>query len=152
MNPALIVALGLALLINFSPRGECQQNPAQTQQRSANQLTVPSSQQHATRETATTHNDPPRWYKAPEWILVIVGGITAFVIGWQSWETRRSASAMERAVIATVRPQLKVPAIALIPGKLVEVDGVQTLQDDVNWRIECLIANAGGSNAHVGRK
>jgi hypothetical protein len=38
--------------------------------------------------------EPVRVPVSPEWALVIVGIITFVVIGWQSWETRRSAQAM----------------------------------------------------------
>ncbi|HLW83506.1 MAG TPA: hypothetical protein VKS20_15820 [Candidatus Acidoferrales bacterium] len=47
----------------------------------------------------------PHWYASidwPEWALVAVGIVTAAVIGWQSWETRRAANglvASERAWI-----------------------------------------------------
>jgi len=42
--------------------------------------------------------DPSQWYKSPEWILVIVGVVTAFVVGWQAYETRRAVSAQ---IVAT---------------------------------------------------
>jgi hypothetical protein len=75
--------------------------------------------------------------------------LTLLAIAEQTKETRRSANASERAVIVNLRPRLTVPAIALIPGELVDVDGVQTLKDHENWRIECLIANVGGSKADI---
>ena len=48
-------------------------------------------------------NKSPHWYASPEWILIIVGCITALVIGWQSYETRKAATAATRAVKATER-------------------------------------------------
>jgi hypothetical protein len=101
------------------------------------------------RWAESSETAPSHWYGSPEWLLVAVGIATAIVIGWQSWETRRAASATQRAVIATLRPQLKLLSIALIPGKLVEVDGITTLQDDHEWRVECIIANSGGTNGRV---
>lgn len=41
----------------------------------------------------------------PSWCLVIVGIITAFVIGWQSWETRKSAEAASLNVQALVNAE-----------------------------------------------
>jgi hypothetical protein len=38
--------------------------------------------------------------EAPEWAVVIVGMITAGVIAWQSWETRKSAGASRDAATA----------------------------------------------------
>lgn len=51
-----------------------------------------SGQAHQSKPSA----DPPPWYatfKQPEGMLVIVGVFTFFVIGYQSWETRKSAKA-----------------------------------------------------------
>ena len=39
--------------------------------------------------------ESPRWYQSPEWMLVIVGIVTCFVIGWQSWATSRAAQATQ---------------------------------------------------------
>lgn len=132
-----------------------QQTPARERQREAQQPPPPAT---ITTNESSSHYEqksgakPQGWHKFVTWPEGIIAWAVIFTLGaivWQAIETRRAARASERAVIASLRPQLKVPAIALIPGKLVEVDGRQTIQDDVNWQIECLIANAGGSKASV---
>src|ERR1035437_1321441 len=57
---------------------------------------------------------------SPEWVLAIVGIITCGVIGWQSWETRRSAEAAKTIAISTLRPKLIIRGIALLPGKTLQ--------------------------------
>jgi hypothetical protein len=37
----------------------------------------------------------PRWYVSPEWILVIVGIVTCFVVAWQSVATAQAARATQ---------------------------------------------------------
>lgn len=52
----------------------------------------------------------------PEWVLVIVGIITAAFIGWQSWETRKAAQATllnAQALIASERAWLLTERIAM---------------------------------------
>ena len=52
--------------------------------------------QTATRNNSPAGNTPierPHWYTAPDWWLFIAAVMTAFVIGWQSNETRKSAKA-----------------------------------------------------------
>jgi hypothetical protein len=86
---------------------------------------------------------------SPEWVLAIVGIITCCVIGWQSWETRRSADAAKTIAISTLRPKLIIRGVALLPGRYVEIAGERKVEDDLVWQIECLIANIGGTTAHV---
>lgn len=43
-------------------------------------------------------NQPSPWYDSPEWILVIVGILTAVFIAWQSFETQRAANATAESV------------------------------------------------------
>jgi hypothetical protein len=42
------------------------------------------------------------WPKDPSWYLVIVGFLTAVIMAWQSFETRRSASAANKSVEASL--------------------------------------------------
>jgi hypothetical protein len=69
---------------------------------------------------------------SPERALVSVGIITCSVIGWQSWETRRS-------VLATLRPKLIIRGIVLVP--IEKVEGA--------WQVECQMSNIGGSKARI---
>jgi predicted negative regulator of RcsB-dependent stress response len=53
-------------------------------------------------------------------LLVIVGFITAGVIGWQSWETRKAAEAARESILLSHRPKLIVrnvvsPQLELLP-------------------------------------
>lgn len=64
---------------------------------------MPGGQIHPQTKTQTASNDPPQWYKSPEWVLVIVGIVTAFVIGWQSYETMAAARGTKDAAEATRR-------------------------------------------------
>ncbi|HWY06177.1 MAG TPA: hypothetical protein VNY24_04910 [Candidatus Acidoferrales bacterium] len=41
-------------------------------------------------------------------LLVVAGFITALVIGWQSWETRKAAEAARQSILLTHRPKLIV--------------------------------------------
>jgi hypothetical protein len=50
---------------------------------------------------------PSRWWIEPEWWLLAVGVITALVIGWQSWETRKAAQAT-RASVEEVKAQTAI--------------------------------------------
>ena len=43
--------------------------------------------------TGNASIERPHWWSASEWWLVLIAGLTGCVIGWQSWETRKSAHA-----------------------------------------------------------
>lgn len=108
MKPALIAAIALAFVIHFAPRGQSQKSPAEKRQGSRDEhptaLTSippqgkanPQNGPQGNQQTAKAQS--PRWYKSPEWVLVIVGIVTAFVIGWQSWATVRAANAARRSI------------------------------------------------------
>ncbi len=73
-----------------------------------------------------SRSEPTHWYESSEWWLVIVGFITFGFIGWQSCETRRSATAARegaeaallnaQAFILSIRPWLVV-AVAPVEKK-----------------------------------
>lgn len=84
---------------------------------------------------------------SPDWPLVIVGIITCLVIGWQSWETRRSAEATRKSITLQFRPRLIIRGMVLIPGKYVPVAGADQTGDE--WKIEYVVANIGGTAACV---
>ena len=100
MRPALITATVLTAFIFLAPRGQGQQRTVRPQAETQNQLSPTSGEVHTQTGAEATQNEPSHWYKSPEWILVIVGALTAIVIGWQSCETRRAASAAKRAAEA----------------------------------------------------
>jgi hypothetical protein len=68
-------------------------------------LAQPQKQDQTTSNKAESTPDSPQWYtplKQPDGMLVIVGIITCLVIGWQSWETRKSARGAQKAAEAAL--------------------------------------------------
>lgn len=61
----------------------------------------------------TPAQEPPQWYSSPEWALVLVGGITCGVIGWQAWETRRSVKIAKDSVVLTHRPKIIIRSVVI---------------------------------------
>jgi hypothetical protein len=104
MKPALIIAVVLASLIYLALWSYSQQTPTNSQKETNGQISPSGSEVHPATETTAPQYNPPHWYKAPECILVIVGILTAFVVGWQAYETRRAVSAQ---IIGT-RPFLAI--------------------------------------------
>ncbi len=108
MKPALIIAVALAISVYFAPRCEAQNGPTKGTREAAQKnspaapLPVPYqiNNQWVYTEAQAAGNQSPHWYESPEWVLVIVGCVTFIVIGWQSFETRRSADAAQKATIA----------------------------------------------------
>lgn len=47
---------------------------------------------------ATWANQPAHWWVESDWWLVGIGAVTATVICWQSWETRKAAQASKASV------------------------------------------------------
>src|SRR5215831_12693426 len=70
--------------------------------------------QLATSETASAPsiNDHSGKTDVATWSLVAVGIVTFIVIGWQAWETRRSANTSERMMLMSNQPKLIVRGIA----------------------------------------
>lgn len=147
----------VAAILAFAPIAMAIQNkPSGTQNRKAAQQTNPavpiSVNCNCTTKKDDSKDKPQGWYKLitwPEGVATWALILTLGAIVWQACESRRSANISERAVIASLRPKLVVRRISLIPGKLEEIDGVTTLKDDHQWRIGCVIANIGGSNARI---
>ncbi len=67
------------------------------------------------RAFAYSNNGSPLWYSKPEWWLLGATVLTLLVIGWQAWETRRSAQAMRDAIPL----QQKVADAALLNAQAV---------------------------------
>ena len=93
MKPALIAAIMLTVAIHLAPRSKAKQDTNSVEQQASQQPTSPNNNKRPTTETDATKNKPPSWYESPEWVLVIVGGITCFVIGYQSYATMIAAKA-----------------------------------------------------------
>jgi hypothetical protein len=94
-------------------------------------------------------SDAPKWYaafKRPEWALVLIGILTAGVIGWQSYETRKAAQASaesaeitQKQFVASNRPRIVIREVRLI--------GVPTTHPKVS--VSFNIANAGSTPAQI---
>ena len=97
----------LAVGVYFAPRceGQGRSKPGAKDTTAENQngrpptLQIPYQieNQWIQTETESRDKESPPWYKSPEWLLGIVGIITFGVIGWQSFETRRTANAASQA-------------------------------------------------------
>lgn len=87
----------------------------------------------------------PKWYATIEWAnwaLVVVAGITGYVIWQQTIATRQS-------VLVNLRPKITIPAIALYIGEVGEKNGLNVVIDEGKWSIECMIANVGRGRARI---
>ena len=83
-----------------------------------------------------------RWYSSPEWVLVIVAGITFAFVGWQAWETRRSASAAllnAKILVESQRPQIAAAAHG---------NPTLTLADRAAPRVQLELSNKGLTSAY----
>jgi hypothetical protein len=116
MKPSLIAAIVLAAFVYLAPGCQGKQYPAYPQEKAGKQLPVAGGEVHSDAKTKTANDQRPQWYKSPEWVLVIVGVVTALVIGWQSWEARKAAEAAllnARAVIDSERGLLVAELIPI---------------------------------------
>jgi hypothetical protein len=52
----------------------------------------------------------------PNWVLVVVGSVTCFVVAWQSFETRRTANVAYKTLLSTLRPKLIIRKIDIHRG------------------------------------
>jgi len=111
----MIAAIMLTMCINFTPRCKADNSGKQVAHGCSDQyntFTVTEAKEISPcSEKKSTQDDSPRWYQSPEWILIIIGGITALVIGWQSCETRKAATAAllnAQAVINAERAWISV--------------------------------------------
>ena len=83
-------------------------------------------------------------------LLLFFAGLGAIAVGICTLRViRRQVDIEKDALIAAQRPRLLAKHVSLVPGKIEEVNGVRTLQDDHCWRIGCILANVGGSKAHI---
>jgi hypothetical protein len=103
MKRTLAVAVWLAgLTVIFTPWCEAQQRPAHiaqpSQQQNPSSTTPPVSANSASTNNYSYQSQPPSGDAAVQWVLIVVGIITAGFIGWQALETRRAAQATRDSV------------------------------------------------------
>lgn len=92
-----VLAVGIAILMASSPNKDTDSKNCHSTEKSPFTLR-PDSKNNSSDASNETNCHPPQWYaalKRPEWLQLIAAVIGIFVIGWQSWETRRAAKATE---------------------------------------------------------
>lgn len=85
------------------------QQPAADQKPAVVVRNTPNKQPDSGTNQAKPSSNPPAgntpvdgrkiWWQDSNWALVLIGLITAGVIGWQSWETRKAAEATAKSII-----------------------------------------------------
>lgn len=91
---------------------------------------------------------PFSWHETlqrPEWWLAILAIPTLLVVGWQAWETRRSANTSNKAMISQFRPRIAIRAIDLDPSSYMYFDR----RGDGIWKIAIKVANTGGTKTVI---
>src|SRR5438128_432184 len=149
MKAAVVAAIMLAgLTINLSPRGKTHD--------CTNEVTQGCPDHHdtiiinPTKDVGPSHQQQPaekkspHWYASPEWIAIIIGAITAGVIGWQSHETRRAAIAANRGIEIQIskdraRIRVEVETLNLVGSN-------QTGKFNAVW---CKLMNYGHTEAFI---
>ena len=107
-----IAAIGVSGQPNKASNKE-RQNSANRQ---PSAVTPDSAEKHKSSNADQTEPNPdsPKWYESlerPEWWLVILGFPTLVFVGWQAWETRKSASAAllnAQALVNSERPWMVI--------------------------------------------
>ena len=135
----------------------CQPNQATNQKQATAKrgqpLPVPSPpEEHdgCEHDKGKANADPPVWYTAferPEGMLVIVGIVTCFVIGWQSIETRRAAKAANRqADTATDTAKRQLRAYLCVDQACVKITG--EMGEPIRLEAQLHIKNGGQTPAY----
>jgi hypothetical protein len=142
---AFVIVLGITVYVSVQDKHAAQNAPPSA-------LSGNVGEKQPPKQTANPERNLPVWYgffRWPDgtttWAIVL----TLFAIAEQTRETSRSVAIAKAQVIASNRPKLVIRGMSLIPGKIVEVDGVPRLEEDPVWRIRFVIANIGGSRATV---
>lgn len=111
------VTVALCCLITINLSGEPNQSAKVAQKKGESQPTVTTTfvDNSAGPPNATRpENSSPNWYASPEWWLVIMAFPTLLFLGWQSWETRKSARAAQVALVLAQRPRLEVRNLVIV--------------------------------------
>jgi hypothetical protein len=113
MKPTVIAAIMLAFAAHVAPRCEAEERSADVAKCAANQepsaltalmaFDINADQQGSASSSNAAQNNSPDWNEPSQWIFVIITGITAGFICWQSWETRKAAQASQKSVKAAER-------------------------------------------------
>lgn len=88
-------------------------------------------------------------------LLVVVGFITAAVIGWQSWETRKAAEAARESILLTHRPKLVVRNVVIpsleVLNRLTSMRDIFDAMDLGRLEGYFQLANVGNTEATIER-
>jgi hypothetical protein len=116
----------------------------------------PSSQ---TNQSGTSEHSPSGnanaegakiWWRDPSWALVLVGILTAGVIGWQAVETRRAAQASQSSAEAALA-QADISRKSFISQfrPRIPIRSIWLLEEDGALVIEIWLTNRGETSAHI---
>jgi hypothetical protein len=104
MNPTLVAAIVLTTAISLTPTCNAKQSAPDISTSTQGQNSATASPLITSKQvTANNHDSNPQSSgggASSQWILIIVGTITAAFICWQAWETRRAANAAANSVAA----------------------------------------------------
>lgn len=101
MKRACVVAVMVGALIGLAPRGKADnaaRNIAENGAWEHKAFVFNWAEKEQTSSAAKGHereDNLPKWNEPSQWIFVIIAGITAIVVGWQAWETRKAAKAAD---------------------------------------------------------
>jgi hypothetical protein len=111
VKPAVVIAVALTVCVYFAPRCQGQDRSTDRAKEPAAQALQPTPippqtiNQSIYAEAQPPLSHPPPWYESPEWVLVVVGCVTFVIIGWQSFETRRAATAAKLSADAFINSE-----------------------------------------------
>jgi len=155
-----IAILAIATFMAVCVSGQPDKTPDQNQQPAKQgQPAVVTANSPNERSNGQTHQpqgspDSPKWYAAlerPDWWVVGLAFLTACVICWQSWETRKAARGAERAADATLA-QTQLMRDKERARLIVEPNGLEVVNDPESkpgWYLKATIKvqNIGASRA-----
>jgi hypothetical protein len=98
---AIVAAMVAAIALAAQPNKDARSKETSADKSSPAALSAPNRQNNGGADAAKPCDEPPVSHAPlhdPNWVLVIVGSITCLVVGWQSWETRKSAQATHKTV------------------------------------------------------
>ena len=108
----VLIAEMLIVAINMSGQptqtANAKQKPTQNKNQAASSANSPEHSSSTEQNERTSDKEPTKWYaalKRPEWLLVIAAFITLVIVAWQSYETRRAASATQKSAAAFINKE-----------------------------------------------
>jgi len=143
----------------------------QPQRQSQNVATSTSKNKNAAQPTPTASTQPitvhcefpannpdnKEFSKATtDWWIAAFTGVLAVVavLQWcsmrkQAGYMREQSRLMRQSLVAQFRPRLIIRNVGLLKGRREMVNGVSRVVNDVEWKVEFVLANVGGTNAQV---